>query len=111
MSDKKKLHGWLWLLGLAVAGLGATAAALFRGCWHTRMCWPIRHDEHHSYRVCTSCGVKRLFDHENFREYGPYGYDLDELIARTRARNIKRIHQATAKTGQPAKKHEEKRAG
>ena len=110
MSDRKRLHRWLWPLGLAVAGLGATAAVLFRGCWHTHMSWPIRHDEDYSYRVCTSCGIKRLFDHANFREYGPYGYDLDALIVRSRARNIKRIHLATAKTGQ-AKDREEKRAG
>ena len=110
MSDGKKLPGWLWPLGLAVAGLGATAAMLFRGCRHTHMSWPIRHDGHYSYRVCTSCGIKRLFDHANFREYGAYGYDLDELIARTRAQNIKRIHLASAKTGH-AKDQEEKRAG
>lgn len=110
MSDKKKFPRWLWPLGFAVGGLGATAAVLLRGCWHPRMSWPIRHDEQCSYRVCTSCGVKRLFDHVNFREYGPYGYDLDELIARTRARNIKRIHQATAKAGQADKQAEGKRA-
>jgi len=62
------------------------------------MGWPVRHNEQYSYRVCTDCGAKRLFDHANFREYGPYGYDLDELIARDRARNIKRIHRAAAAT-------------
>lgn len=110
MPDKKKLPRWLWPLGLAVAGLGTTAAVLMRGCWHTRMSWPIRHDDHYSYRVCTSCGVKRLFDHANFREYGPYGYDLEELIARARARHIKRIHQATVKAEKEVKREEKKRA-
>jgi hypothetical protein len=27
------------------------------------------------------CGAKRLFDEERFRAYGPYRYDLNELIA------------------------------
>jgi len=96
LPDWKKVPRWLWPLGFAVAGLGTVAAVLLLGCWHRRIGWPVRHNEQYSYRVCTDCGAKRLFDHANFREYGPYGYDLEELIARDRARNIKRIHQATA---------------
>ena len=30
-------------------------------------------------------GIKRLFDEKKFRGYGPYGYDLKELIAREQA--------------------------
>ena len=112
VSDWKKVPRWLWPLGFAVAGLGTVAAVLFRGCWHPRMSWPVRHNEEYSYRVCTDCGAKRLFDHANFREYGPYGYDLEDLIARDRARNIKRIHLAatTAETRTAQEKKEPKRA-
>jgi len=51
----------------------------FRGCWHRRMSWPIR-AQGCSYQVCLSCGAKRLFDEDRFRAYGPFRYDLDELI-------------------------------
>ncbi len=46
------------------------------------MSWPTRYDDHYSYRVCTDCGIKRLFDPKSFRGYGPYSYDVGELIAR-----------------------------
>ena len=39
----------------------------------------------HSYQVCLGCGIKRLFDEKKFRGYGPYGYDVKELIAREQA--------------------------
>lgn len=52
---------------------------VLRGCWHGKMSWPIRIQEH-SYQVCLSCGIKRLFDEKNFRAYGPYSYDLNRLI-------------------------------
>lgn len=96
MSRVKKYRKLLWPLGLAAAGVGTAGAILLRGCWHTNLSWPIKHDEHYSYRICTECGAKRLFDPEAFREYGPYGYDLDELIARERARHIKRLQKLTA---------------
>ncbi len=62
---------------------------LLRGCWHSHMSWPTRYDDHYSYRACTDCGIKRLFDAKSFRGYGPYSYDLRELIARDRARRMK----------------------
>jgi len=49
------------------------------------MSWPVR-AEGQSYQVCLGCGVKRLFDEKNFRSYGPFHYDLNELIAWERAR-------------------------
>jgi len=110
VSGWKNVPRWLWPLGFAVAGLGTVAAVLLRGCWHRRMGWPIRHNDHYSYLVCTDCGAKRLFDHANFREYGSYGYDLEELIARDRARHIKRIHQATERKKIGQKKNEPRRA-
>jgi hypothetical protein len=82
---------WAWPLGLAVAGLGGAAAFILRGCWHTSMSWPTRHDEEFSYQVCTSCGIKRLYDQKTFHAYGPYGYDLHELIARERAARLRRL--------------------
>ena len=57
---------------------------LLRGCRHSRMGWPMREGEH-SYQVCLGCGIKRLLDEKKFRGYGPYGYDLKELIAREQA--------------------------
>jgi len=44
------------------------------------MSWPVR-SQGYSYQVCTGCGIKRLFDEEVFRAYGPYSYDLTRLIA------------------------------
>lgn len=75
-------------------GVAGVAAAVLRGCWHQRMSWPIRVQEH-SYQVCTGCGVKRLFDEENFRSYGPYSYDLNKLIAWDRARMRRRSRAAS----------------
>ena len=69
--------------------LGTAALALFRGCRHRQMSWPMRYDYQYSYRVCTDCGINRLFDPESFRNCGPYGYDLQELIAGDRARRMK----------------------
>lgn len=37
--------------------------------------------QEHSYQVCLGCGVKRLFDEKTFCSYGPFRYDLNELIA------------------------------
>ena len=82
---------WVWPLGLAVAGLGGAAAFILRGCWHTQMSWPTRHDDEFSYQVCTSCGIKRLYDEKRFHAYGPYGYDLHDLIAQERAARLRRL--------------------
>ena len=71
-------------------GLGNAAAVLFRGCWHKNMSWPTRYDHQYSYRVCTDCGIQRLFDPESFRSYGRCSYDLHDLISRDRARRMRR---------------------
>jgi hypothetical protein len=84
---------WVWPLGLAVAGFGGVAAFVLRGCWHLRMGWPTRYDEEFSYQICMNCGTKRLFDEKTFHSYGPYGYDLHELIARERALRLRRLRQ------------------
>jgi len=70
--------------GLAAAGAGGAAMFLLRGCWHSKMGWPMREGDH-SYQVCLGCGIKRLFDEKKFRGYGPYGYDVKELVAREQA--------------------------
>ena len=44
------------------------------------MSWPVR-AQGFAYQVCLSCGVKRLFDEQNFRPYGPFRYELNDLIA------------------------------
>lgn len=85
-GDKKSL--WLWSLSLVATSLAGAVVFLFRGCWHTKMSWPVR-ARGHSYQVCTNCGIKRLFDEKDFRSYGPYSYDLDRLISWEEARRQK----------------------
>lgn len=80
----KKHRRWLWPLGALATGVTGAAFVVLRGCWHRRMGWPIRAKEH-SYQVCLGCGVKRLFDEQTFRSYGPYSYDLNRLLAWQRA--------------------------
>ncbi len=80
---------WLFRLGVGAAALGGAAAFVLRGCWHTRMSWPIRQDDC-AYQVCLGCGIKRLFDEKAFRAYGSFGYDLHELLARDRAMRMRK---------------------
>jgi hypothetical protein len=35
------------------------------------------------------CGIKRLFDEDVFRGYGPYSYDLQRLLALDQAKRLK----------------------
>ncbi|HWZ83108.1 MAG TPA: hypothetical protein VNW47_10810 [Terriglobales bacterium] len=84
-SGKSKRSNWLWPAGAVATGLAGAALLLLRGCWHRRMSWPVR-AEGQSYQVCLGCGVKRLFDEQNFRSYGPFHNDLNELIAWERSR-------------------------
>jgi hypothetical protein len=79
MAEEKKSR-WKVPLGLVATGVAGAAVLVFRGCWHRRMSWPVRYQQH-SYQVCLSCGIKRLFDEKAFRAYGPYSYDLDRLVA------------------------------
>lgn len=78
-EDKQKSR-WLWPFGLIATGLAGATVVLFRGCWHGKMSWPVR-AQGCSYQVCLGCGIKRLFDEQVFRAYGPYSYDLNRLIA------------------------------
>jgi len=71
---------WLWPLGVMATSLAGTGLLVLRGCWHRRMSWPLR-AQGYSYQVCLSCGVKRLFDEKRFCSYGPFRYDLNELMA------------------------------
>jgi hypothetical protein len=87
---RRNFH-WAWPLGLAVAAIGGAATFILRGCWHTRMGWPIRYDDQFSYQVCMGCGIKRLFDESSFHGYGPHSYDVHELIARERLARLERL--------------------
>jgi hypothetical protein len=86
VSEGKKKPGWLWPLGMVATGLGAAGVVIFRGCWHSKMSWPVRYQDR-AYQVCLGCGIKRLFDDEAFRAYGPYSYDLNRLIAEDQTRS------------------------
>lgn len=92
---------WLWPVGIMATGLAGAAVAILRGCWHQKMSWPIRVQEH-SYQVCLGCGIKRLFDEQAFRSYGPYSYDLNRLIAWQRAQHIRYLRQEEAKVERTA---------
>ena len=79
MADENRFR-WKLPLGLLATGVAGAAVLVFRGCWHRKMSWPVRYQQH-SYQVCLGCGIKRLFDEKAFRAYGPYSYDLDRLVA------------------------------
>lgn len=88
MTEEKKKSRWRWPLGLLFTGVAGAGLMLLRGCWHSKMSWPVRAQEH-SYQVCLGCGIKRLFDEQAFRAFGPFSYDLPRLIAWDRARTGK----------------------
>lgn len=77
----------MWPLGVAATSLAGVAVFALRGCWHRKMSWPVR-AQGYSYQVCLSCGVKRLFDEKSFSSYGPFRYDLNELIAWEKAHRV-----------------------
>lgn len=95
--SRPRIPRWTLPVSIALAGLGTAATLLLRGCWHRNMSWPTRAEDehgHYSYQVCMNCGVKRLFDERAFRGYGPYDYDLHELIARERLARRRRMEEA-----------------
>lgn len=79
MIEQKKSR-WFWPWGILATGLAGAGVVILRGCWHSKMSWPVRSQDR-SYQVCLDCGIKRLFDESAFRAYGPYSYDLNRLIA------------------------------
>ena len=93
-QKKKRWPRWAWPLRLLAAGAGGAVIFLLRGCWHTRMGWPIREGDH-AYQVCLACGIKRLFDEKKFRGYGPYGYEVKALIAREREVRMRQPHKTS----------------
>ncbi len=84
MEENKPKSRWSWLAGLVATGVAGAAVILLRGCWHRKMSWPVRAQDY-TYQVCLGCGIKRLFDEQTFRAYGPYSYDLSRLIAWSRS--------------------------
>jgi hypothetical protein len=86
---EKKKH-WMWPFGVVATSLAGMAVILFRGCWHSKMSWPVR-VHGYSYQVCLGCGIKRLFDEKAFQAYGPYRYELELLIAWDRSQQAEFI--------------------
>jgi hypothetical protein len=86
-AGKPKKSGWLWPAGMVATGLAGMVLVAIRGCWHRKMSWPVQ-AQGAAYQVCLSCGAKRLFDEKRFRAYGPYRYDLEELIAWRKSREV-----------------------
>jgi hypothetical protein len=86
--SEEKQRSWWWPLGLLATGLAGVGIVIFRGCWHGKMSWPVR-SQGYSYQVCLGCGIKRLFDEDSFRAFGPYSYDLQRLIGWDQARRSK----------------------
>jgi hypothetical protein len=81
---ENRKYGWLWPVGVMATSLAGVVLVALRGCWHRKMSWPVR-GQGYAYQVCLGCGAKRLFDEERFRAYGPWGYDLNKMIARSEA--------------------------
>ena len=78
-STPNKKSRWLWPLGVIATGIAGAAVVAFRGCWHRKMSWPVR-AQGHSNQVFVGSGIKRLFDEQDFRSYGPFSYNLADLI-------------------------------
>ena len=89
ISERRKRFKQWWPT-IVVGALAGAAVALSRGCWHGKKGWPIR-AEGYSYQVCLTCGAMRLFDEKTFRGYGPFRYDLNELIEWEKS-NRERLH-------------------
>ena len=92
MTENKKHSRWLWPLSLMATTVAGAAVVVLRGCWHSKMSWPVR-SQKCSYQVCLNCGIKRLFDEKNFRSYGPYSYDLERLVSWERAKRVREREQ------------------
>ena len=101
MSEENKKSSRFWPLGLLATGLAGVGVMILRGCWHSRMSWPVC-AQGHSYQVCLGCGIKRLFDDHDFRAYGPYSYDLNRLIAWKSARRGELPRESEAKQSRTA---------
>jgi hypothetical protein len=100
MADEKKPR-WKLPLGLMATGVAGAAVLVLRGCWHRKMSWPVRYQQH-SYQVCLGCGIKRLFDERAFRSYGPYSYDLNRLVAWDKAQQDKSAEKEAPPQQRPA---------
>src|SRR5260370_3846158 len=88
MAADEKESRWKSPLGMVATGVAGAAVLVLRGCWHRKMSWPVRYQDH-SYQVCLGCGIKRLFDEKSFCAYGPYSYDLNRLVASDTTRRAK----------------------
>ena len=47
MADENRFR-WKLPLGLLATGVAGAAVLVFRGCWHRKMSWPVRYQQHSS---------------------------------------------------------------
>jgi len=105
LVEREKVHAskkssWWWP-GVVASTLAGAAAMAFRGCWHSRMGWPVG-EQGYSYQVCLSCGAKRLFDEKTFCAYGPFRSDLKQLILWQRSTEMKSEAEAITNVPRPS---------
>jgi hypothetical protein len=105
LVEREKVHAskkssWWWP-GVVATTLAGAAAMAFRGCWHSRMSWPVG-EQGYSYQVCLSCGAKRLFDEKTFCAYGPFRSDLKQLILWQRSTEMKSQAEAITNVRRPS---------
>ena len=99
--EKLKKSSWWWPAGVVATSLAGAAVVTFRGCWHGKMSWPIG-VQGCSYQVCLSCGAMRLFDEKIFSAFGPFRYDLNELIIWEKSRKPESHPVADAQSPPPS---------
>lgn len=99
--EKLKKSSWWWPAGVVGTSLAGAAVVAFRGCWHGKMSWPIG-VQGYSYQVCLSCGAMRLFDEKIFSAFGPFRYDLNELIIWEKSRKPESHPVADAQSPPPS---------
>lgn len=97
--EKVRKTSWWWPAEAVANSLAEAVVVAFRGCWHSHMSWPVA-VKGYSYQVCLNCGAKRLFDEKTFSAYGPFRYDLNELVVPEKSASLPLSHGPTSTQSQ-----------